>query len=101
MKCEKCQSELSPDARFCSACGHPVAIVAPPLPANMGFCPNCGAKCQLDERFCGECGQALPAASPQPAREKIANAIWMLIAVALLIYFGILAIGFFITIFSW
>jgi predicted nucleic acid-binding Zn ribbon protein len=100
MKCANCHAELGPADQFCGSCGHPRATVAPPLPANRGGCPNCGAKCQPDERFCGECGQALPTASPQPAREKIVNAIWTLIAVALLIYFGILAIGFFITIFS-
>ncbi|WP_042876365.1 zinc ribbon domain-containing protein [Cupriavidus necator] len=72
MRCEKCQSELSPDDRFCSVCGHPVAAVAPlPLSPDSVVCPACGARRPSDERFCGECGQSLQGASPQAQKTQI------------------------------
>jgi membrane protease subunit (stomatin/prohibitin family) len=47
--CAKCKSECPASARFCPACGAPVAIAACPScasPISVGakFCPNCGTK---------------------------------------------------------
>ena len=45
--CGACGTENAPDARFCSACGAPLAIVCAecgtPLPDGARFCPACGA----------------------------------------------------------
>ena len=48
MKCNKCQSELESDARFCSSCGSAVIIDK--------FCSNCGHKLDGVANFCDSCG---------------------------------------------
>jgi membrane protease subunit (stomatin/prohibitin family) len=50
IQCAKCHAEVPADARFCSACGAPVARAAAcpachaELPDGAKFCPGCGAK---------------------------------------------------------
>jgi len=51
--CAKCHAPNSPGAKFCSACGTPLA---PPAPAH---CTQCGTATLPNARFCGNCGTAL------------------------------------------
>ena len=52
--CPKCQSPLTPGAKFCSGCGSP--IEQKPVAA---FCPQCGNKCGEGALFCSSCGNKL------------------------------------------
>ena len=88
--CQSCGSELSGDARFCSACGKGVAVglcqacgakliegahfcqkcgvsLSPlPTPKSSVLCPKCGKENLPTSKFCQKCGISLaPAASPQ------------------------------------
>ena len=54
MRCSQCQHEGSPTAKFCEACGTPLA----------NSCPGCGRDVGPQARFCPECGQPLGAAPP-------------------------------------
>jgi class 3 adenylate cyclase/tetratricopeptide (TPR) repeat protein len=49
VKCENCGHENPSDARFCSQCGHSLAIT----------CPVCGTVSDATARFCRNCGTAL------------------------------------------
>jgi len=55
MRCDTCEAEARPGARFCEECGAPL----------MTRCPACGGRTALDKRFCGECGAALGEAQPR------------------------------------
>ncbi len=63
MKCQHCQFDNPPAAKFCGQCG-----------AKQGaLCPDCGAAIPPGFRFCGECGVSLglPAATPpEPGPEN-------------------------------
>jgi len=53
-QCPKCQSALSPGARFCAGCGSAVAAqIAAPGPR---FCSSCGGQLGPGVRFCSGCG---------------------------------------------
>jgi len=47
--CQKCQTELPADAKFCTECGASVE------PSNQ--CSNCGANIREDASFCHNCGE--------------------------------------------
>lgn len=49
-KCDKCGSELSVNAKFCSKCGQAVG--------GTKLC-ECGENNNLDARFCSKCGKEL------------------------------------------
>ncbi len=49
--CSKCRAALPADARFCSACGAPVA--------RMTQCPACRAEIPANAKFCMSCGKKL------------------------------------------
>ncbi|MEO1191211.1 MAG: AAA family ATPase [Pseudomonadota bacterium] len=60
MQCSKCGGALSPDQKFCGACGQAVAK----------HCHACGSALPLSARFCTECGAPqpdVPAAPPKPS----------------------------------
>ena len=48
LKCEKCGTKLSKDAKFCKACGEPV---------ELAMCETCGKPIPKDAKFCEECGK--------------------------------------------
>src|SRR6266511_3314624 len=60
MRCLKCQFENRETARFCAACGSPLAWM----------CSACGNQPPLGAAFCDHCGRPLtgelPAPPPQP-----------------------------------
>ena len=60
MKCQNCNSELLEDAKFCTTCGTPVAVVsAGPV------CPKCNAPLLEDAKFCTTCGAAVESAAAE------------------------------------
>src|SRR5918992_1241345 len=66
MRCGQCGETIDPGARFCPACGTPVAE---------GSCATCGAAVAAGARFCAECGApvaatASPGAAPDSGRER-------------------------------
>ena len=58
-KCTKCNSPLSPNAKFCSECGEKVVTTQ----ENETPCPSCG-KTVAKSKFCSECGAELIAKCP-------------------------------------
>jgi len=81
--CAECDSQLSPDDKFCSRCGAKVewrtggSEVSPPsgqserspglqgpLPAGNPRCPLCGHENSPDSSFCEKCGAALGETGP-------------------------------------
>lgn len=54
--CPSCSAETTDGARFCMACGQPLAA-APP-------CAACGAELAPEARFCTECGARVALGSP-------------------------------------
>ena len=50
MRCDRCQADNSPAARFCSACGTPLGRA----------CLQCGTALVDGQRFCAHCGSAAP-----------------------------------------
>ncbi len=50
--CPHCSARLASGARFCAACGKPVAAAKP------NFCTGCGAPVPAGSRFCPGCGAA-------------------------------------------
>jgi class 3 adenylate cyclase/tetratricopeptide (TPR) repeat protein len=65
MECRQCGHANRPEARFCEACGTPLAR----------HCPNCRQEVRPEAKFCDQCGAALSAAAPPeeavPLREAI------------------------------
>lgn len=72
--CPQCHAKISPNQRFCGACGYKLLKTCPKCKAilqkNVKFCPECGepivrrcAKCGAfvvdDDKFCPECGESL------------------------------------------
>jgi hypothetical protein len=67
--CEQCGATLGSTARFCSACGHAVAVFQPPRATP--FCAKCGQnKGSIGRELCQEClaklGNLPTLLSPQP-----------------------------------
>ncbi len=58
--CSACGTENAPDARFCSACGAPLAVV----------CAECGTPLPEGARFCPACGASVADAGIAPANER-------------------------------
>ena len=58
--CTACGTENTPDARFCSACGAPLATL----------CPECGAPLPADARFCPACGASVAGPGVVPSNER-------------------------------
>jgi len=48
LRCAACKAEIPADARFCSACGAPVAAAVK--------CASCGHELDGDAKFCPGCG---------------------------------------------
>ena len=53
VRCAACGATSPDGSRFCSACGHPLAVAAP------APCPKCGHLNAAGTRFCPECGSSL------------------------------------------
>ena len=58
--CAACGTENTPDARFCSACGAPLATL----------CAECGAPLPADARFCPACGASVVDPGAVPSNER-------------------------------
>jgi len=56
MRCTHCRTELQPDKRVCSTCGHPTE------PTD---CPQCSTRAKAGQLFCAKCGWNV--LSPIPA----------------------------------
>ncbi len=56
MKCNHCQFDNEPDARFCENCGEPLEL----------SCPNCGQPVKPGTKFCRHCGFKLASVSAAP-----------------------------------
>ena len=56
LSCAHCQSPLPAGAKFCKACGTPVASA---VPAAVSTCPDCHADLPVGARFCKSCGADL------------------------------------------
>jgi len=68
MKCPKCQTENSGEAKFCNECGNKLEIA----------CSTCGKMNPLNSKFCSECGHKIVIPTEQPSKdlsfdEKIAK----------------------------
>ena len=59
MFCSTCAHRNAWDARFCTACGLPLALL----------CRNCGATFALEANFCSACGQARNPTDQAPREE--------------------------------
>lgn len=53
--CPSCNARIQAGAKFCAACGKPVAG-----PPQKVFCTGCGAQLPGGAKFCSGCGQAAP-----------------------------------------
>jgi len=62
--CSSCGKENPGEARFCLACGSPLAAEAPP--SDAAVCGSCGTANPGGARFCVACGTPLAAATPPP-----------------------------------
>lgn len=51
LECPKCRAQVPADARFCNACGAPVATAA--------TCPGCKADIKPGAKFCANCGRKI------------------------------------------
>ncbi len=60
MQCLRCQTDNSPQAKFCLGCGARLAIV----------CPACVAELLGGARFCSQCGTPVAAATRSPSPES-------------------------------
>ena len=58
VRCTSCGTLNDEGAKFCSACGHPLAAPAP------APCIKCGKLIPIGVRFCPDCGTEQPAANP-------------------------------------
>jgi membrane protease subunit (stomatin/prohibitin family) len=71
--CPECRNPVSPEARFCPACGHALVI--------FNRCPECGKNLPPQARFCSRCGhpvqvkRALPSCSHCGA-ENLAQSVY-------------------------
>ena len=61
--CGRCGAGNAPGARFCMACGAPLART----------CPSCGAGAEIQARFCNECGTPLDAGDGGSADALVAS----------------------------
>ncbi|MEW5872088.1 MAG: zinc-ribbon domain-containing protein [Chloroflexota bacterium] len=61
--CQRCGKMLRSEARFCPACGQPVAMAQPGIPLSapkpIASCPSCGRTLRPGARFCNGCGTKL------------------------------------------
>jgi len=80
--CPKCAAPLAAGAKFCAACGTPVASTEPAA----AFCPGCGVRNDATAQFCVSCGKPLTAARrgweapiqmppPQPGVSRASNKV--------------------------
>jgi subtilisin family serine protease/RNA polymerase subunit RPABC4/transcription elongation factor Spt4 len=53
-RCQSCGATVRPDARFCPACGHPLAPARQPR-----YCRHCGGQLKEGARFCPQCGKTV------------------------------------------
>lgn len=58
LPCPHCGQSVSVGKKFCSKCGRPVSLAAPPQ-VQMGspVCRHCGRPLRAGARFCGHCGK--------------------------------------------
>lgn len=61
-QCPACGAMVDATAKFCPACGSPVAKPEP----QATKCPQCGKAIKPDDKFCPNCGTPLTAAPPKP-----------------------------------
>ena len=58
MRCPQCSNELKEGAKFCTKCGHKLAL-PPPIP-----CPHCQNLLSPTAKFCTKCGTNLQITPP-------------------------------------
>jgi len=67
--CTICGNQNDSGLKFCTSCGKPLAVTAPPTPppAVAGrSCPACGASNSEAARFCVQCGKNILQEAPLP-----------------------------------
>ncbi|MBN1261052.1 MAG: protein kinase [Anaerolineae bacterium] len=74
--CPNCGAQLRPGARFCKACGKPVAPFG--TSPDRSLCPRCGAELRAGARFCKQCGSRVsgPLTSASQAGQPHMQAPW-------------------------
>jgi len=65
MECLQCHHSNRPGAKFCEACGTPLAR----------HCPSCQHEVRPEARFCDQCGHALPASTPTGGEAPLKAAV--------------------------
>jgi class 3 adenylate cyclase len=65
MECPQCGHANRAEARFCEACGTPLAR----------HCPNCRQGVRPAAKFCDQCGQALSAPTPSDKESPLKEAV--------------------------
>ena len=96
--CPHCAGPVSPNARFCRACGKPIPLVAQPstpapvVPPSESPCPHCGKPISVNAKFCRECGKLLTpsvekshASVPSPTHRRMSPLSWMLVGAAMVV----------------
>lgn len=82
--CNKCFTELAPDAQFCPECG------APAPKRVVGVCPNCGQSIMEGQMACYSCGTLVSGAAKAapksvPKKKPLPVGVWVGILVTLLV----------------
>lgn len=72
MNCNQCGAEVSPQSRFCPACGTKLTQ------HSDGTCAACGGALKPGAKFCSQCGQAVATAEVAPGRG--ARSLWVTVA---------------------
>lgn len=65
MNCNECGAEVSPQSRFCPACGAKLAQ------RSEGTCAACGGALKPGAKFCPQCGQAVATAEVAAASGQV------------------------------
>lgn len=79
MNCQKCNSPVSDDAKFCTVCGTPISR---PEEAKDIYCTNCGSVISSGNKFCTVCGA--PQNQHIPKKRPLAVVLAIVVLVVIL-----------------